>query len=520
MSVPRWTLALALVAGVLLAGCAQVEDPREGDPAVGDSDERLAVDPLTPEGTQVTADVGDTVTFVVECQPPGLPEEVVVEWEHAVRGEGVEDSHQDFQSSDEPSAFTVTFEEEAEHVVTAVCTTADDRTVPHLWNITVGASPSDDAFGTPTDGNLTVHVVDVGQGDGIVLHLPNHTIVYDTGRWHGDSETAVRDHLLAEEADPDALVVSHPDADHAGGCEGLLDAFEVEHLYHPGLEKDTQTWQACEAAMRAEGAPIRTGEDLEIGQALPGLEEAGLQLLHVDASRTDDPNEGSIVLEVTHGSFEMVLTGDIGCDTEDALVHRGLVGDVDVVQVAHHGSSYSTCHPWLEATDPEAGVLSVGDNDYGHPAEDTLDRLAAHGAEVFRTDVHGTIAVTTNGTAWSIASAEGPGAGGEATDDVEEALNVTATVDDPEPCQSTDVTVSITATGPNGTPVEDANTTSTWHYASSTPSEAGATNATGEDAHTRYISGAEAGREVRVDVEVDASRARGSASARFTPQAC
>jgi competence protein ComEC len=260
----------------------------------------------------------------------------------------------------------------------------------------------------PAEANLTVHVVDVGQGDGIVVHLPDHTAVYDTGRWHGDSSTAVRDHLRAEDADPSSLTISHPDADHAGGCDVVLDAFAVEAIYHPGQAKDTQTWQDCEQAMQDEGAPVRTDAELDLGDPLPWSTHADVRVWHLDAT-AEDANAGSLVLGLTYGNVTIALTGDATCEAEREMIEEDVVHDVDVAQIAHHGSATSTCRSWLDATEPEAGVVSVGaDNTYGHPHEEVLDRLADHGVTVYRTDHHGTVAITTDGTTWDVRTQAGP----------------------------------------------------------------------------------------------------------------
>lgn len=292
-----------------------------------------------------------------------------------------------------------------------------------------GAGPAEPVESLPPSvgpANVTVHVVDVGQGDGIVVHLPGFTAVYDTGRWHGESVEAVRDHLQAEGADPDALVVSHPDADHAGGCALLLETFGFEQIYHPGLAKDTRTWRECEQAMRAEDAPVHTDEDLAIGELLDWTSPARVQVLHVDGEARD-ANAGSLALAVDAGEVEIALTGDLPCEAEEQVLGRGMLPDAEIVQVGHHGSSTSTCEPWLEALEPEAGFLSVGaDNPYGHPHREVLDRLAEHGVDVYRTDEHGSLAIETNGTAWTIETGtEAPGS----TDDArEEATNASSPV--------------------------------------------------------------------------------------------
>lgn len=565
MRSPVLSLAvLAILAGVLLAGCAETDT----DTNAPDSDEEGSIDRghdgssngdtnaeeeaapptaerLEPEAEKPRTRAGETVTFEAHCRNP---DENLAYATWAMKRPGAEAyetlTNDTAQFPDDPwgpKTESITFESEGEALVRWMCVTEAGHADMAWWTVSVEASEETDASNDTqdasgdtdhtADGNVTVHFVDVGQGDGIVVHHPDHTAVYDTGRWQGDSETAVRDHLQAEGADPDALVISHPDADHAGGCDIVLEAFAIESIYHPGLFKDTQTWQDCQDAMQAEGSPVHTDEGLDPGQSLDWTTTGTVELLHVDESASD-ANEGSIALELTRGDVELVLTGDIGCDTEETILDRELVDDPEIVQVAHHGSKYSTCNTWLEATRPEAGVISVGENNYGHPTDEVLDRLASHGVDTYRTDHHGTVEVTTDGTTWDVRTDAGGGpyehdtsdGGGDSTNDTEDTsateVSVTASVSDPEPCQYTDVTVYITAEDGEGNPVEDANTTSTWHYKSSSPTEEGTTNASGEDEHTRYISGATAGYEVIVDVEVDTGDAIGEAQTSFTPQEC
>lgn len=373
------------------------------------------------------------------------------------------------------------------------------------------------------DGNLTIHHVDVGQGDGLVLHFPDTTVVYDAGRWSGDGETAVRDHLQAEGVtEVHGLIISHPDADHSGGCEEILTAFEVRYVFHPGIASDTQTWRDCTDAIAAEGAPEHTDQILDPGHYLNLSAYASAQVLHVDASASD-PNAGSLALRVDYGDFELDLTGDATCRNEDQMLDRGFGQDVELLKVAHHGSDTSTCDPWLGATAPELGLIGVGaDNRYGHPTDEVLTRLTDHGVDIYRTDRHGTITVTTDGSGWSVSTETGDGPYEHSSDDGTQTsgLNVTATVSDPEPCQYSDVTVSIAVEDEDGNPVEGANTTSTWNYKTTSPQEHGTTDANGEDAHTRDIGGASAGYEVTVDLDVEHNVATGEASTSFTPQDC
>lgn len=274
-----------------------------------------------------------------------------------------------------------------------------------------GPSPADEP---PSDGtvnppagtaNLTVEVLDVGQGDATVLHAGEDTLLVDAGNWNQASRQAVLDHLAADGlTELDGLVLTHPDADHAGGCADVLERYPVRLVVHPGSSKDTRTWQRCEDAIDAEGTTVWTDRTLDPGDRLDVLGEVGIQLLWIDA-QASDVNDGSIVLRVSTGSTDTLLTGDASCEIEETILSLGLPVEAELLKVGHHGSRSSTCDPWLDAVDPTYATISAGaDNPYGHPHQAVLDRLAAHGVQTATTAEHGSIVYTTNGTAWTTLS--------------------------------------------------------------------------------------------------------------------
>lgn len=273
----------------------------------------------------------------------------------------------------------------------------------------LGDFVSAEPFATaPSDGNVTVEQVDVGQGDGLVVHFPDGVAVVDTGPWYDPGETAVLDHLRAEGVTSiRTLVLTHPDADHAGGCDDLLEGLDVGYVVHPGSSKDTRTWRECRDAIEAEGAAVVTDAEVDPGHHLNLSAHVGARLLAIDAD-AGDVNAGSVVLRLEYGDFQADLVGDTTCAREEAMLSRGFGANVDLLKVAHHGSSSSTCRAWLEATQPEVATVGVGaDNTYGHPHDEVLDRLRDHGVAVYRTDLHGTVAVTSEGTGWDVRTDEG-----------------------------------------------------------------------------------------------------------------
>jgi competence protein ComEC len=147
--------------------------------------------------------------------------------------------------------------------------------------------------------------------------------------------------------------------------------------------------------------PARAGERF-------GLDGVGFTVLHPATDWPEwghDVNEDSVVLLVQYGEFEALFTGDAGFPAEAAL--RGRVGPVDLLKVGHHGSRGSTGDELLDSLRPLAAVISVGRNDYGHPAPETLSRLERRRIPVFRTDRDGTVSVTTDGTTMRVRTRDG-----------------------------------------------------------------------------------------------------------------
>ena len=120
-------------------------------------------------------------------------------------------------------------------------------------------------------------------------------------------------------------------------------------------------------------------------------------VLNPQAVSTGEQNEDSVVLLMSYGSTRFMFPGDIDGTVEQVIVSSGTVITADVLKVAHHGSKYSSSASFLDAVKPELAIISVGPNSYGHPAQETLDRLAAAGASAFRTDQWGTLVITSDG---------------------------------------------------------------------------------------------------------------------------
>lgn len=160
------------------------------------------------------------------------------------------------------------------------------------------------------------------------------------------------------------------------------------------MAKNTSAYISFIHAAQDEGCPVHTSADMYPGEFLNLTSSATIQVLNIDPT-TEDVNDASIVLEMRTPGKSFLFTGDISSEVESKLIaNLSFNLDVDVLKVGHHGSRYSTSNAFLDATSPQEAVISVGENTYGHPTNQTLSRLMAHGVTVLRTDQMGTIEIT------------------------------------------------------------------------------------------------------------------------------
>jgi competence protein ComEC len=253
--------------------------------------------------------------------------------------------------------------------------------------------------------SLALHLLDVGQGDAIALRTPGgHWVVVDAGPagTAGDAGQRVVGPYLARHGARriEVFVLSHAHRDHVGGGASLVGRFPVGLALDPGEPFAEAGYDAWLEALAVRGSRWRVAQAGDTWQ-LDGVTFRVVHPPRVWAHRGYDLNEDSIVLEVRFGAFRALLTGDAGFPAESALAAAG-DGPVALLKVGHHGSRGSTAEAFLAATAPQAAVISVGRNGYGHPAPATLERLAAARVPVWRTDRDGTIRVMTDGRTFTV----------------------------------------------------------------------------------------------------------------------
>jgi competence protein ComEC len=278
-----------------------------------------------------------------------------------------------------------------------------------LWLALVRAGV---AGATDGSGGLTLHFLDVGQGDAAAIRTAGgRWLLVDAGP-AGEAADAgrrvVAPFLQRHGARSLALaVVSHAHADHLGGLPSVMARLRTGLVVEPGADVFDQRYTGFLDRLRADGVPwhpAHAGERF----ALDGVRFTVLHPTPGWPGWGQDVNEDSLVLLVEYGDFQALFAGDAGFPAESAMTGR--LGRVDLLKVGHHGSRGSTGDAWLDALAPSVAIISLGRNDYGHPAPATLERLRAHGVAVYRTDREGTITVTTDGVRMSVRSREGTAA--------------------------------------------------------------------------------------------------------------
>jgi competence protein ComEC len=258
-------------------------------------------------------------------------------------------------------------------------------------------------------GGFALHFLDVGQGDGAVLRTPaGRWILIDAGPISdaGDAGRRVVVPFLARHGARQLALafVSHAHADHLGGVPSVLQRFHAGVVIEPGEQVPDPLYYRFLEQLSAEAIPWHTGRRGEHFR----LDSLDFTILHPDPNWTgwgEDLNEDSLVLLIEYHDFEVVFAGDAGFPAEQEM--RSRIRRVDLLKIGHHGSRGSTSNEWLDSLRPESAIISVGHNNYGHPAPETLSRLRQHGVAVWRTDQDGTVNVTTDGHRMTIQSRRG-----------------------------------------------------------------------------------------------------------------
>lgn len=267
----------------------------------------------------------------------------------------------------------------------------------------MGASPEDSNTKpvTLTGDQVRVHIIDIGQGDSILIQTPKENIVIDGGN-KGKGETVI-DYLKEHGVKQlDAVISTHPDADHIGGLADIIDAFPVKSVYAPRVTHTTIAYRNFLQSVKAQGLKIQVAKkDVQIP-----VDEQSLDLHFIGPVKEyskSDLNDWSSVLLMQHGNKKFLFTGDAETPAEEDMLDAGFISKVDVLKVSHHGAKEASNTDFLAVAKPTYAAISVGEgNRYDHPTSEALQRLKKIHTKIYRTDQQGSIVFTSNGSEISV----------------------------------------------------------------------------------------------------------------------
>lgn len=249
-------------------------------------------------------------------------------------------------------------------------------------------------FGCDKNSNLSIHIIDVGQGDSILIKTPNSkNILVDGG--DDKSEKIIKRYLKKENIKSlDIVISTHPDSDHIGGLDYIINNFDVKEIYMPNQDVDTLTYKSLINSCNNKNLNIQylyKGDKINI--------DNDIDLLTLNPSYIqDDNNLNSIVFKLDYKNKSFLFTGDAEYENEVEMINSFDLEDIDFIKIGHHGSSSSTNIDFINEVSPDIAAISCGyKNNYGHPHRSTLENLSYINAKVYRTDLLGDIVFYSDG---------------------------------------------------------------------------------------------------------------------------
>lgn len=287
-----------------------------------------------------------------------------------------------------------------------------------------GGQSSDTATNSKAEakGQLTISMLDIGQGDAVLIQTGAKNILIDTGddKYYEDGKKGKENTQLLSELQKlkidhiDTLVMTHAHADHIGKADKVIAQYGVKELVYNGIPSTSKYFINALKAAKANGTQqvkVKAGDVLDFGNGVsfeivsPSQSLIDEDTAAIKAKKKVDVNNESVVGRLTFGNFAMLFTGDAeGPVEKDMVASYGKKLKCQVLKAGHHGSKTSSTAEFLKLVQPESVVMSLGvNNQYGHPHEALLNRLQKQGVKnIYRTDANGTITIVSDGSSYSI----------------------------------------------------------------------------------------------------------------------
>ena len=248
--------------------------------------------------------------------------------------------------------------------------------------------------GCDKNKDFCIHVIDVGQADSILITTPsNKNMLIDGG--DEDSAKIIKSYLKNKKVkNLDVVIATHPDSDHIGSLDYIIDNFDVEKIYMPNQTTDSECYINLIDSCNKKNLKVNY---LSKDDSFNLDDSTNIYVLS-PSYITDNNNSNSIVLNISYKNNNFLFTGDCEESNEMDMINSYNLEDIDFLKVAHHGSYTASSLTFLEETTPDIAVISCGyKNSYGHPHKSTLDNLESVDAKIFRTDQTGSMQFYSDG---------------------------------------------------------------------------------------------------------------------------
>lgn len=274
-----------------------------------------------------------------------------------------------------------------------------------VMGLVLGAAAIWGAIFVLPDDNLHVVVCNVGQGDAILVSLGTNQILIDGGP---DKQVlgCLARHTPFYDRQLEVMILTHPQADHLNGLIAVASRYSVLHFVRSDVANTTVGFkQLLQATRQVPSSLVTAGETIKISSgkttAVLKIVWPTAEFVRQNSDRVGDLNDFAISGILTLGNFDVLLTADADSRVEPAEMAGGLLKEVEVLKVPHHGSKTGMLDDWLGVLKPQISIISVGNhNSYGHPSPVALDQLRKIESKVFRTDINGDVEVVSDGSKW------------------------------------------------------------------------------------------------------------------------
>ncbi|WP_394697841.1 ComEC/Rec2 family competence protein [uncultured Methanomethylovorans sp.] len=288
-------------------------------------------------------------------------------------------------------------------------TTPQNVTPGNISNYTVNHNTSENQYISPEKSpsstqksNLTVHFIDVGQEDSILVEYANETILIDSGK---SDKTANVSAFLREQgvSSLDFVIWTNPRADHIDSIMEILNEYPVKEFVDSGYLYTNKTYETLLSIIENKSIQYHSAKR---GEALNFASDIQVQVLNPPKKLFEDTNENSVILRLVDNNVSFLLMGNAGLEAEESIMYEGYYVESDILKVGRHANSSGK--EFIEEVNPDISIIEArSDNEYVYPNSETLQRLQ-NTSTVYRTDLYGTITVTTNGLTYAVTTEKNP----------------------------------------------------------------------------------------------------------------